>query len=384
MDKTNIIENSIGVGELIGRYLSDPLIEMPDDLKAWLDESTANREFFEKAVKGTNIAQNLRNFEKIDTGWEWKRFGSRLRINRIRKTALISIANAAVILATVLIFRPTGDKVVAESLGTIVSVVDSEGNEFTLSDENYRVNIGTGGCCLIRNHDRITVGGSDVSSADDAAEPRLITVRIPRGGEYQLTLPDGTTVWLGAETSLTFPDRFGYGPRNVKIAGEGNFSVTHDEHRPFIVGCGEVSVTVLGTIFHIYGFGDDNTVTTTLIEGSISQSVAGTDRQIILNPSRQAVYSREKGTVTVREVDTSDIQAYRDGKLVFRDVPLREIVTQLERSFDCTIKIEGDVSPDEHYHLIVDKKNGIDPVLTRLRKSGGFSYEKSGKTIRIY
>ena len=128
-------------------------------------------------------------------------------------------------------------------------------------------------------------------------------IRIPRGGEYKVVLPDGTVVWLNAESSLRFPTVFTGKERKVYAKGELYFDVKHDENKPFIVRINDVSVRVLGTKFCISAYPENEGIMTTLEQGVVQ--VTSGDNQMVLKPGYQAVVDQRSGKISQRAVELS-------------------------------------------------------------------------------
>ena len=135
------------------------------------------------------------------------------------------------------------------------------------------------------------------------------TLSTPRGGEFKITLEDGTEVWLNAETTLRYPETFDGDERRVEVSGEAYFKVAKNAEKPFYVVSGGQEVRVLGTEFNVHAYQDEPTIFTTLVEGSISlKPVEGNRSELMLTPGNQAVFSRSDASARVRKVDTEVVQ----------------------------------------------------------------------------
>lgn len=165
-------------------------------------------------------------------------------------------------------------------------------------------------------------------------EERVNTVRVPRGGEYSLTLPDGTRVWLNAGSSISYPLHFG-SERRVSIRGEVYFEVAHDSRHPFIVSAAGAEMTVLGTSFNVAAYENEARVETTLVTGSVR--VASQHASVVLTPGQQAGLDSTSGTIDVKEVNVETYTMWRRGLLVFYEEPLRDICRKLERWYNVKI-----------------------------------------------
>lgn len=170
---------------------------------------------------------------------------------------------------------------------------------------------------------------------DTVSDPTLQWgfVEVPRGSQFDLILEDGTHVWLNADSRLRFPVSFGQGVRRVMIEGEGYFVVAHDADRPFTAETARQEITVSGTEFNVYAYADETGESTTLIEGEVTlrsrNNVSAT-----LAPGQQAVLQSD--TYTVRQIDTRNAAAWRDGIFVLDGNTFEEVFRKLSRWYDFT------------------------------------------------
>ena len=203
---------------------------------------------------------------------------------------------------------------------------------------------------------------------------------IPRGGENTVILADGTTVHLNAGSKLTYPVRFAGKRRVVALEGEAYFDVVKDETRPFIVQSHLGEVTVLGTAFNINAY-TDASVYTTLVHGKVqfSSSSIGT---IILSPGEQAVVSANGSEK--RMVDLDEYVGWVDGRYVFNNRPLGEIMQTFERWYDIQVYYETPHLRDITYSGSLKRYGTINSFLDALELTGDLTYKISGRNILIY
>ena len=157
---------------------------------------------------------------------------------------------------------------------------------------------------------------------------------VPRGGEYRITLSDGTRVWLNAASVLTFPPVFAGNERKVRLVGEAFFEVTPDTARPFIVATARMDIKVLGTSFNVSVYEDEETVHTTLVKGSVEVQPVQQEA-IMLKPGEQACLAGNR--MTAKAVNTSQFTSWIDGKFMFCNTALEEISKQISRWYDVDI-----------------------------------------------
>lgn len=176
------------------------------------------------------------------------------------------------------------------------------------------------------------------------ADERFSTQAIsnPRGVRSQIVLPDGSRVWLNAESSISYRIPFDAAARNVRLTGEAFFEVTKDERRPFRVESGNVDVTVLGTRFNCKAFPEDTVVEVVLAEGSVKLNSNGSPagEEFILKPGERAVISNTTSQTAISSGNIAKYIGWHQGKIVFDECPLPEVASRLERWFDIEVLLD--------------------------------------------
>lgn len=171
------------------------------------------------------------------------------------------------------------------------------------------------------------------------------TITIPRGRQFQVLLPDGTRVWLDAASSMRYPTAFTGGERRVEISGEAYFEVAKNPTLPFRVTIQDkpAEIEVLGTRFNVNAYGNEASINTTLIEGSVKITAGG--GQVVIKPGQQAqVASRIK---VLSKADVQRAMAWKEGVFNFEDAGLEEVMRQLERWYDIEVVYEQGIPPIE-------------------------------------
>ena len=204
------------------------------------------------------------------------------------------------------------------------------------------------------------------------------TLSTPKGGQYQLVLPDGSKVWLNAASSISYPASFdGMDERRVSVTGEAYFEVAHNKAKPFRVVSGDQVVEVLGTHFNVNAYGDGGSVVTTLLEGKVTVAGLRTGGgKVMLAPLEHAVGSG--GKFTVGRADTELAMAWHQGKLEFKDANIRSIMKQVSRWYDVEVEYEGEV-PDRVFNGSVSRRSNLSVLLKILAYSDiKFRMEEDG------
>ncbi len=173
------------------------------------------------------------------------------------------------------------------------------------------------------------------NSREKGEEVEYHTIRVPRGGEYNLQLADNTKVYLNAGSSLRYPIRFTGDKREVVLIGEGYFEVTRDTARPFIVKAGNIDVHVLGTAFNVNAYPDEEVIATTLVEGKVQVDCGAEQR--FMQPGTRLVYERNNGSIKIAPVDIEVYTSWKDGYYYFKRETLENIMDVLSRWYDLDI-----------------------------------------------
>jgi len=218
------------------------------------------------------------------------------------------------------------------------------------------------------------------SPADQLAKgPLYNTITTPRGGQYQVTLADGTKVWLNAESSLRFPTTFKGKDREVELTGEAYFEVKADKDKPFLVQAGQTETRVLGTNFNIMAYSDEGAVKTTLLEGAVSMGL-GT-KSALLQPGEQGQYEDGKNIIATRAVNTRAVVAWKDGYYFFDRTPVKSVMRQIGRWYDVTIVYKG-AAPEDEIVGKLPRTADVREVL-HIMELIGIHFKIEGKTIIV-
>ncbi|MFC3197664.1 FecR family protein [Parapedobacter deserti] len=219
------------------------------------------------------------------------------------------------------------------------------------------------------------------SGQQPAGESALNQLVVPRGGRYAITLPDGTRVWLNADSRLTYPASFHGAKREVELIGEGYFEVAHDADCPFVVNVRDAVVNVLGTRFNIRAY-DDLPLETALLEGSVAFNRGAASR--VLKPGDQAVAGVD-GSFAVVPANLEKVMAWQKGYFYFEDTPIRNIMDELARWYDAEVDYKGDFG-DLTFGGMVSKAERISTILNIMERTDQLRFQieqSTGKGRRI-
>ncbi len=210
------------------------------------------------------------------------------------------------------------------------------------------------------------------------------TISTPNGGTYQLTLPDGTRVWLNATSSLTFPTRFDSKRRYVKLVGEAYFEVakkfTGKNRLPFIVDAGLSQVEVLGTHFNVSTYADHDEQQTTLLEGAVI--VKRGEKQVRIFPGQQAVLNIKEGQIYVQQANLDAVMAWKEGLFSFDNTDISIAMKEIARWYNAKVIYKGEM-PVTAFTGVLPRNSDINSVLELLESTHAVKCYLSGSTIII-
>jgi transmembrane sensor len=225
----------------------------------------------------------------------------------------------------------------------------------------------------------------DKSAVSGSTEVLYNTISTPKGGQYQLTLSDGSKVWLNAASSLRFPATFSGNERKVELTGEGYFEVAHNPSKPFIVTKNNVEIKVLGTHFNVNAYDDEDVIKTTLLEGSVK--VTKGNKSTLITPGEQAIVSNSSTTTfsinVKKDVDLDEAVAWKNGKFIFQDADIKSIMRQLEHWYDVSVIYDDKEVTNEEFVGSISRNVNISQILQMLEKTGAVKFEITGRTVIV-
>ena len=205
---------------------------------------------------------------------------------------------------------------------------------------------------------------------------------VPKGGEYDIVLGDGTRVWLNADSKLKFPVSFTGKERRVYLEGEGYFKVAKDTTKPFVVETKEVDVRVLGTSFNVNAYASERAVRTTLVSGKVQVSNRTGKEVAVLNPGQQTVW--QGGCFSTQEVDALAFTAWIDGKFYFEEgATLKKITEQLQRWYDLDFIFSSERVKQFVFAGMIKKEYTANEIFSMIEKTTRVKFNVRGRTIIV-
>lgn len=350
----------------------------------------------------------------VEPDWEvakatiWRRLNSTTnRPRRIRRwfpyvaAAFIAAAAATWMFLDHPIFNRSSQFVNLESEdippgGNRATLTLADGRRIALDEARDGIVMGSGEIMYSDGNPLAEVGGSEGEQVDIP----LLELSTPKGGAYQITLPDGTRVWLNAASTLKYPARFDGDERVVELEGEAYFEVVQirkdvnsrrqpmevSQHVPFKVVTNSQTIAVLGTEFNISAYADDPETKTTLVEGKVRVAaiVPGasnlTPPVSYLEPGQQAV--TRGSLLEVSEVDVFDYTAWRDGIIVLNGARLADVMRQVERWYDVTIDVPA-LKTNKTAYVIINRNENLSSVLKALEETYQVKLKLEGRRVGV-
>ncbi|OQP61199.1 hypothetical protein A3860_05665 [Niastella vici] len=204
----------------------------------------------------------------------------------------------------------------------------------------------------------------------------------PRSGQYQLVLPDGSKVWLNAESSIRYPVTFSGNERRVQITGEAYFEVVHNGKMPFIVEKGDMQVEVLGTHFNINAYEDESAIKTTLLEGKVRTSTMNGQRAI-LKPGEQVSLSHSSHLSQPIPVQTEDVVAWKNGLFHFENADFKTVMRQIARWYDVDVIYKRNTVKNDPMFVEISRNTRLSDVLKILEESGSAKFSIQGRKVIV-
>jgi transmembrane sensor len=260
----------------------------------------------------------------------------------------------------------------------------ADGSQISLDDVKNGLVASQGNISITKTEDGQIVykphsQGSRISGTFAAAN----TIQTPKGGRYNVTLPDGSRVWLNSASRLSYPTVFASNERKVKLIGEAYFEIAKNKNVPFRVESNNQVVEVLGTHFNINSYEDEAYIKTTLLEGSV-RIILNSDKPNtqLLKPGQQSLTSSAAPDIKIQHTDTEKAIAWKNGYFKFKNTPIRDIMREIERWYDVELVYDGKLAPDEFTGYISNDVK-ISGVLKMLEESGGIKFTVKGRKVKV-
>lgn len=377
--------DQIDIETLILKYLQGKLAEGEKrQLDEWL-KGDRNKKLFSRLVNKQRILVKMERLDEYDWEKSWKVMERKLHERRKfswKYWGMVASLLGIVLLGTWVFMEKNEENspvVVMRGVepgGVFAELVLPDGKIVELNKDSNNLFLGESGKVL-RNENGVLFLTQDSVQLQKVGYSEI---RTPRGGEYQVVLPDNSIVWLNADSKLRFPLTFSGKERRVFASGELYFQVAKDSLSPFRIEVeGLYEVEVLGTEFNVRAYSDLPSATT-LVDGRVLIRDKGT--KVVLKPGEQAVKGTY-GEVVVREVDVAPYIAWKQGYFLFEDERLEDILNELARWYDVNIFFENSSVREERFSVDMPRHESFEEVLRLIEQTRSIQIEIEGNNVFV-
>ena len=362
-------------------------------LREWLSVSTRNKKIYDGFKDGKRLEQKIVESRQINWEKDYQQFitkRQRTRKNRRMKTIIryAAILTLPIVAASIFLLQKN-DRQAIVSISEVIKpgehkavLITGGGDRITLSDSTLSpIQEQNGMIVNVMNNKVFYTLPEDSLCTQES--PIFNTLQIPRGGEYFLTLADGTEVWLNAETEIRYPVQFTGNKRVVYLDGEAYFTVAPDKKKPFTVVSTHASVSVLGTQFNFRAYPDEQDVQTTLVSGSVIMQSEKYKQQVKLVPGEQGVLEKRSANLTKLEVNTYLYTAWKDGRFAFRDARLEDLFNILARWYDLSVFYQSPEAKDIRFTGDLNKTDDFKSILKIIEQNERVTFTVNQRTVFI-
>ena len=361
------MEASAEMKELLEKYLGDKMT--PEELERFkvLLAADEHREELENNIENILEQKRFKDLSGVNRDEIFNQIIDKRPIHpfyHVRNRWFAAAAVILVMLGTGIYFRSLHSGSHESAKETVMLNVSPGGNKavLTLADGSQVALDSTGNKVFQQGNTVVRQQGGQLQYAATATTLPVSfnTLSTPRGGQFRVVLPDGTTVWLNAASTLRYPTAFTGNERKVIVTGEAYFDVAKNDNQPFRVQLNEqTTIEVLGTQFNVNSYKEETSIQTTLIEGAINVR-KGTEK-VLLKPGQQAQTTTD--AIAVYNADIEQVTAWKNGLFNFHNASVEEVMNQLSRWYDIEVIYEGKIPS-----LTFDGKMGRDLNLMQVIK----------------
>ena len=371
------------VDSFLLRYLLDELVpEDREKVEEWIAANEENRQYY-RAYQKTHLELRWMERSKKIEG-NFIQFNRLCRKRHFRRVFYRSVACAIILLSVGSAFwhweEKTEVQLVQESIqpGKSQAILYMASGQVVSVDKNAKELREVDGTCI---HVDSAAGMTyNVVVGENSSEVLYNRVVVPKGGEFKLTLSDGTKVWLNSFSELRYPVNFTGKKREVILAGEAYFDVAGDPEHPFVVKVNDLDISVLGTQFNVNAY-TEGIVKTVLVEGLVN--LRGKMGEIKLHPRQMGEYRETDGKLCMTEVDVLPHVAWKDGNFIFRSESLEDIMDKLSIWYNLDVFYTNDELRGIRLSGNLFRYGDVNQLFTLFEKISNARFQVEGKSVVI-
>ena len=398
------------ISALIYKYVNQELDPQESaELDAWINAEERNKQLFEDCISQEQTANSLKQLHAINENAAWKKLYDQLPDHHIRPiypTFIRKITThrwwAAAASFVLIAGSATGwyqynrihnRKPVINTYSKHYQHINippgKTGAVLTLADGSEIVlDSASGGLISQQNGAQVTLNKGQLTytpAGKAQTEIAYNKMTTPRGRQFHIVLPDGSSVWLNAASSLYYPTAFAGNKREVILEGEGYFEIAANARQPFHVKIKNdirsqpMDVEVLGTSFNIMAYQDEKVVQTTLLTGAVK--IQNGENSARLNPGEQALVKPYENMVSVALADTEDAVAWKNGVFSYKRASVEKIMPDISRWYDVNVVYKGSI-PDQYFDGYISKNNSLEKML-QILELNHIKFVVEGRTITV-
>jgi transmembrane sensor len=407
-----MLERANDIVMLLKKQLNGELSEEEKlRLEDWANESEANRRFYVEMTSEDDFIKSVLDFNKlVDTNTQkmpaqapvvglysaktsWRFYVAAASVLLILMASALFLYNSGtkkeIAKSTPAVNPPTAE---IPPAGNKAILTLSDGRKISLSDAANGMLTKDGSIVINKKQDGELIYESNPSN-NKTQSIAYNTISSPKGGKYQVVLPDGSKVWINAATSIRFPVAFSGNERSVELSGEAYFEIKKDPSKPFKVFIGSPAdedvreIEVLGTHFNVNAYEDEAQINATLLEGSIKFTTRNTTLKPVskvLTPGQRALVAKKGNDLVVSAAkDPQAAVAWVNGQFSFEKTNLKAVMRELSRWYDVQVTFDDDVAMNTLFTGKVDRTIPLARLLSNLEKTGDARFELKGRTVKV-
>lgn len=380
------------ISDIITAYIKGEIsLEQKERLNKWILASNENRDLFESLLSDEKFDKALKDYEVYDVESAYMKVKSRkvFRQSRIslRRVLYYAAALAVPIIVAVVLFnkKVTKDNTIESFASGQITIGESKAQLILSNGEKIYLGKSVIDTISDDNINIISDGGViEYKAGTEIIENKHNTLVVPKGGEFDIVLPDGTRVWLNSDSEMKYPLNFSGKIRKVYLKGEAYFKVAHNKKKPFIVETDGVNVKVLGTEFNVRSYYDEAKLATTLVNGSVEiESTRGVRNKLTLNPGYQAVLEKTTGNLMAEKVNVGDYIAWKTGRFVFKHKRLEDVMLELSRWYNVEVFYQNNSVKERTVTGILKRYDSFDEFIKMMDMTEVADFNVRGRTIII-